>query len=94
MGRFWHREYLAGAAADRERAAVAFGRMRAMTARGARSLAGSALLTDAGREILDGIEDEIRRWQGEPLPPAVDRYVADRMRQHEARWQDRWLAGA
>jgi HEXXH motif-containing protein len=93
MGQFWRREYLTGAAAHRERAAVAFGRMRAMTARGAQSLAGSARLSETGRKILAGIEDEISQWQGEPLPVSVDRYVADLLRQHEARWRARWVAG-
>ena len=93
MGRFWRGEYLDGPAAHRDRAAVAFGRMRAMTARGARSLAGSARLTEAGGEILAGIEDEIARWQREPLPAGVDQYVADLLSQHEARWRARWVAG-
>jgi HEXXH motif-containing protein len=92
MGQFWRREYLTGAAAHRERAAVAFGRMRAMTARGARSLAGSARLTETGRKILAGMEDEISQWQAEPLPVAVERQVADLLRQHEADWRARWAA--
>lgn len=93
MGKFWRREYLAGPRAHRERAALGFGRMRAMTARGVRSLAGSGLLTEAGRKILAGIEDEVTRWRGEPLPPTVERQVAGLMRQHEDRWRTRWLAG-
>jgi HEXXH motif-containing protein len=93
MGQFWRHEYLAGAAAHRERAAVSYGRMRAMTARGARSLAESGLLTAAGREILAGIEDEVAQWRGEPLPPAVEQHVAEITRQHEAHWQARWLTG-
>lgn len=93
MGRFWRREYLAGSVEHRERAAVAFGRMRAMTARGAKSLAASGLLTEAGRKILAGIEDEVARWHGEPLPTAVERHVVGLTREHEARWRDRWLAG-
>ena len=92
MGQFWRREYLAGAVAHRERAAVAFGRMRAMTARGARSLAESGLLTEAGRKILAGIQNELTQWRGEPLPTGVERHVAELTRQHEARWRARWLA--
>jgi HEXXH motif-containing protein len=93
MGQFWRREYLTGPPAHRERAAVAFGRMRAMTTRGARSLAGSSLLTEAGRKILAGIEDEVTQWRGEPLPATVEEHVAKLMRQHEASWRARWLAG-
>jgi len=90
MGQFWRRQYQAGAAEHRERAAVEFGRMRAMAARGASTLAGSGLLTDVGREFLAGIEAEIMQWLGEPLPAAVERHVADVTRRHEARWRARW----
>lgn len=93
MGQFWRREYLAGAAARRERAAIEFGRMRTMTARGARSLAGSGLLTGDGQKILTDIEDEVARWHDEPLPTAVERHVAELTRAHEDRWRARWLAG-
>ena len=93
MGQFWRREYLAGAPAHRERAAVAFGRMRAMTARGARSLAGSARLSETGRTILAGIEDEISQWQAEPLPASVERQVTELLSQHEERWRARWAVG-
>ncbi len=92
MGQFWRREYLEGAASHRERAAIEFGRMRTMTARGASTLAGSGLLTDAGREFLAGIEDEVAQWQGEPLPATTQEHVADLTRQHEVRWRARWLA--
>ena len=92
MGQFWRREYLAGAAAHRERAAVEFGRMRTMTARGVSTLAGSGRLTDAGQAFLTGIGDEVAQWLGEPLPAAVERHVAELARQHEARWRARWLA--
>jgi hypothetical protein len=91
MGQFWRREYLTGAAAHRERAAVSFGRMRAMTARGARSLAASGLLTEAGQKILASIDDEVTQWRGERLPTTVERHVAELTRQHEARWRARWL---
>jgi HEXXH motif-containing protein len=93
MGQFWRQEYLTGAPAHRERAAVAFGRMRAMTARGARSLAGSARLSETGRKILAGIESEISQWEREPLPAWVDWQVAGLLRDHEARWRARWVAG-
>ena len=93
MGQFWRREYLAGALAHRERAAVEFGQMRTMTARGVRTLTGSGLLTDSGREFLSGIEDEVAQWLGESLPATVERHVADLTGQHEARWRARWLAG-
>jgi HEXXH motif-containing protein len=92
MGQFWRREYLEGAATHRERAAMAFGRIRAMTARGARSLGESGLLTEAGRKILAGIEDEVAQWRAEPLSTIVEQYVAELTRQHEARWRARWLA--
>jgi HEXXH motif-containing protein len=92
MGQFWRREYLTGAAAHRERAALAFGRMRVMTARGVRSLGESGLLTEAGRRILASIDDEVTRWHGEPLPAAVERQASEVTRQHEARWRERWPA--
>jgi HEXXH motif-containing protein len=92
MGNFWRREYLKGAAAQQERAAFAFGRMRAMIPLGASSLARSGLLTEAGREILAGIEDEVRQWYGVPLPPSVDQRVVELARAHEDRWRARWLA--
>lgn len=91
MGQFWRREYLAGGAAHRDRAAVEFGRMRTMIARGATTLAGSGLLTDTGRTFLAGIEDEVTQWRGESLPLTVERHVADLVDQHEARWRARWL---
>jgi HEXXH motif-containing protein len=94
MGQFWQQEYLAGALAHRERAAVEFSRMRTMTARGARTLTGSGLLTDAGREFLAGIEDEIAAWLRISLPAGVERHVADLTHEHEARWRARWLAGS
>lgn len=92
MGQFWRRQYLEGEEAQRQRAAVEFGRMRTMTVRGASTLAGSGLLTETGREFLAGIEDEITQWLGESLPATVQRHVADLTRQHEARWRARWLA--
>ncbi|MGP0028664.1 MAG: HEXXH motif domain-containing protein [Streptosporangiaceae bacterium] len=91
MGQFWRREYLTGAVKHRERAAVAFGRMRAMTERGARSLAESGLLTETGRMILVGIEEEVTQWRSDPLPATIERHVAELTRQHEARWRARWL---
>jgi HEXXH motif-containing protein len=94
MGQFWRRQYLAGPTRDRERAAVEFGRMRAMTARAIGTLAGSGLLTAAGQEFLADVSREVATWLTEPLPDAVTRRVAARMAEHEARWRVRWDTGA
>jgi HEXXH motif-containing protein len=93
MGQFWRRQYLSGPPADRERAAVEFGRMRAMTARAISTLAGSGLLTAAGQELLADISRDVAAWLTEPLPDAVTRRVAARVADHEARWRVRWGAG-
>jgi hypothetical protein len=87
MGQFWWRQYIAGPPAQRERAAVQFGRMRTMTARTVRTLVGTGLVTDAGRDLLAGIQREVAAWLGEPLPADVLEHVADLATDHEARWR-------
>jgi HEXXH motif-containing protein len=89
---FWQREYRVGPVPRRHRAAVEFGRLRAMTARALAFLAadtpaGSDLLTDAGRALLDSISREVARWLAEPLPVAAMETVADLLTDHEARWR-------
>jgi hypothetical protein len=89
---FWRREYRAGPAPRRPRAAVEFGRLRAMTARAVAFLAaempaGSDLLTDAGRALLESTWREVTRWLAEPLPVAAMETVADLLTDHEARWR-------
>jgi HEXXH motif-containing protein len=93
MGRFWRRQYLAGPMDQRERAAVEFGRMRAMTARAVSTLAaaadpaGTGLLTEAGQDFLSGIQREVAVWLDEPLSAAAQEHVADLATDHEARWR-------
>jgi HEXXH motif-containing protein len=67
MGRFWRRQHLSGPQAARQRAALAFGRLRGMLAAAIPVLAGSGQLTQAGRELLAPIAAEVAQWQAEPL---------------------------
>jgi HEXXH motif-containing protein len=87
IGRFWRRQYVAGPADQRERAAAQFGRIRTMTGRAIRTLAGSGLVTDAGRDLLAGIQREVTAWLDEPLPAVALQHVADLATDHEARWR-------
>jgi len=87
MGLFWRRQYLAGPPAGQPRAAAEFGRVRAMTARAASTLAASGLLTDAGGEFLAGIQRDAAAWLDEPLPARALEHAADLMTEHEARWR-------
>jgi HEXXH motif-containing protein len=67
MGRFWHRQYLAGPREDRRRAALQFGRLREMLADTVPILVNSAQLTEAGLELLAPIAAEVAEWQDESL---------------------------
>jgi HEXXH motif-containing protein len=87
IGQFWRQQYRAGPAGQRERAAAQFGRMRVMIARAATTLAGSGLLTEAGQDLLAGLQREVTAWLAEPLPIAVRQHVADLATDHEARWR-------
>ena len=89
---FWRREYRAGPVHSRHRAAVEFGRLRAMTARAVAFLAGETpagpdLLTDAGRALLDSTSREATGWLAEPLPVAAMETVADLLTDHAALWR-------
>jgi HEXXH motif-containing protein len=67
MGRFWRRQYLAGPQADRQRAALRFGRLRGMLADAIPVLVSSGQLTEAGRELLAPIAADVAEWRAESL---------------------------
>ena len=67
MGRFWRRQYLAGPQADRQRAALQFGRLRRMLADAVPVLVSSGQLTEAGLELLAPITADVAEWQAEPF---------------------------
>ena len=68
MGHFWRHHYLTGPQADRARAALQFGRLRAMLAEAVPTLVNSGQLTEAGLELLAPIAADVAGWQAEPLP--------------------------
>jgi HEXXH motif-containing protein len=67
MGRFWRRQWLTGPEADRQRAAIQFGRIRGMLADAVPVLLNSGQLTDAGVELLAQIAADALEWQAESL---------------------------
>jgi HEXXH motif-containing protein len=67
MGRFWRRQYLAGPQADRQRAALQFGRLRGMLADAIPVLVNSGQLTEAGLELLTPIAADVAEWQAGSL---------------------------
>jgi HEXXH motif-containing protein len=93
MGRFWRQQYQAGQrgaerSADGLRAAVEFGRMRAMTARACATTSGAQdSLTRAGRELLADIGAEVAGWLTESLPREAVDHVDDLATDHEVRWR-------
>lgn len=87
MGRFWRQRYRGGPAAQRPRAAIEFGRMRMMAARGADALGRSGLLTRAGWEFLASIRTELAGWLEERLPVEAEEQVADLSDDHEVQWR-------
>lgn len=87
MGRFWRDRYLTGPLAQRRRAAVEFGRMRVMTARGLSILDESGLLVPAGQQFLAGIRAELTDWLGEGLPADAGEQVAELNADHEVQWR-------
>jgi HEXXH motif-containing protein len=87
MGRFWRTLYRAGPPAQRTRAAVEFGRMRTMAARGSATLDESGLLTDVGQEFLAGIREQLADWLEERLPADAEEQVADLGADHQVQWR-------
>ncbi|HEX3963817.1 MAG TPA: HEXXH motif domain-containing protein [Trebonia sp.] len=87
MGRFWRHQYRDGPETQRRRAAVEYARMRTMTARAVRTLTESGLLTEAGRDFLAEIRQEVGTWLNEPLPAVAQERAADLTTDHEARWR-------
>ncbi len=67
VGRFWHRQYLAGPQPDRQRAALQFDRLRGMLADAIPVLVNSGQLTEAGLELLTPIAADVAEWQAESL---------------------------
>jgi hypothetical protein len=93
MGLFWRRQYSAGPADQRRRAAARLSGLRAMTARAITLLQASAgpgggsLLTVPGRDLLADIGQEVVGWLAEPLPAEALEHAADLAADHEARWR-------
>lgn len=87
QGRFWRERYLAGPPSQRTRAAVEFGRMRVMAARGLAALDESGLLTPAGQQFLVGIRAELAGWLEERLPTEAGEQVAELNADHEVQWR-------
>jgi HEXXH motif-containing protein len=93
MGRFWRQQYQAGQRAPGRsaaglRAAVEFGRIRAMTARACATADGAQdALTKVGRELLADIGAEAAGWLTEPLPGEAVDHVVDLATDHEVRWR-------
>jgi HEXXH motif-containing protein len=92
MGQFWAGRYRGGPEAERFAAAVAFGRLRAMTGLAARELARCGALTEAGQEFLARIQGDVATWGEEPVPPAAQAHVRELGAEHEARWRLAHLA--
>jgi len=87
MGRFWREHYRAGPSGQRGRAAVEFGRMRVMAARGLAALDESGLLTPAGERFMADIRADLVDWLGDGLPAEAGELVAELNAEHEARWR-------
>jgi HEXXH motif-containing protein len=87
MGRFWRQRYRVGPPDQRTRAAVEFGRMRTMAARGSNTLGESGLLTEPGHEFLAGIQAELDVWLEERLPGGTAEQVMDLSVDHEVQWR-------
>jgi HEXXH motif-containing protein len=87
MGRFWHDRYRAGPPGQRNRAAVEFGRMRVMVARGLAALDESGLLAPAGQQLVTGIRAELASWLEEMLPAEAEEQVTDLNVDHEVQWR-------
>jgi HEXXH motif-containing protein len=65
VGCFWRRQYLTGPQADRQRAALRFGRLREMLADSIPVLVNSGQLTEAGRELLESTAADVAEWRAE-----------------------------
>lgn len=67
LARFWRHQYLGGPQAERQRAALQFGRLRGMLADAIPVLVNSGQLTEAGLELLTPIAADVAAWRAEPL---------------------------
>lgn len=91
---FWRKQYGIGTRQERFRSSAAFARWRTATQHAARTLADSPALTEAGRIVAAGINDELARWQGEPVWAEAQRLGDEARTEHLVRWRLNYLRPA
>jgi HEXXH motif-containing protein len=91
---FWRRHRGAVSASRADLASFEFARWREQTARAVDELAGSAELTDAGRQVIEGLRATLRQWAGEQVPEGIAAQARDSATDHRARWRVRNLRPA
>lgn len=91
---FWRVHRGAVGAASADLASFEFARWREQTAWAVDELAGSAELTDAGRQVIEGLRATLRRWADEQVPEGIAAQARDSATDHRARWRVRNLRPA
>ncbi|MEU5694675.1 HEXXH motif-containing putative peptide modification protein [Actinosynnema sp. NPDC020468] len=70
-----------------ERALVEYARWRGAALTGAEALLGAGVLTEVGREFVEGMASVLRGWCGEELPGWAVAAAVEKAREHRDRWR-------